>query len=228
MMKHNILNVKYSILDAYQGIDNFLKDLEYDLDKESLFKELGWISKEYILETYNQNERVQELFTEDDDAHILNYLAKTTDHLSILEKLSKITNISFSKISCRQYELNKLYWSIYWNPVCTEEIQKSLITDDSGIFVRDIILDDRTSTSILEYITDTLPNMISCLFIPRHQNVNLSILDKLSKSDRWATRREVIRCSLCTDEIAESLKNDSYYPIQAALAEYYAKKRKQT
>jgi hypothetical protein len=202
-----------SILNpVIEDIEKYLKDPNYNIDKQRLFKIHTTLNERNVkinlLKKFKFNEKLQELFLEDDDREILGHIARTTKSQTILEKLSRVTKISYSKLNGLQYELNRLYWDIFWNPVCTEEIQKSMITENTIIFVRDLILDPRTSTSILEYIANNYTNMICCLNIPKHSNSNLSILEKLSKSKRWATRKAVFYSSICSSEIKESLKDD--------------------
>lgn len=84
-----------------EDIEKYLKDPNYNIDKERLFKIHTTLNESNVkiklLEKFKFNEKLQELFLEDDDREILGHIARITKSSTILKKLSRVTEISHSK-----------------------------------------------------------------------------------------------------------------------------------
>jgi hypothetical protein len=187
---------------ALKDIDEYLGDPNHNIDKESLFKLHTRLNddsiKSEIIDMYNYDLRVQLLFCEDSDFGILSDLAKNTSSPEVLDELSfKLSVNPEGKIF--NY-LILLYGYIFWNPVCTEDIQLRLIDNvvklDRTYFIKDIFYNDKTTTNILLHIA----KLGIRHGIANHPNVTLSVLETIYE---LGERTVVFTSPKCTTELRE-------------------------
>jgi hypothetical protein len=192
---------------ALKDIDEYLRDPNHNIGEENLFKLHTRLNDDFIkseiLDRYNYDLRVQMLFCKDTDFGILSHLAKTTSSPEVLNELSlKLSINSEGKIF--NY-LILLYNYIFFNPVCTEDIQLRLIDNavklDKTYFIQSLLQNEKITSNILLHIA----KLGVCHGIANHPNVTLSVLEALYESGAQSV---IFTSPKCTKELRERIIDD--------------------